>query len=212
MRDVRTAGAAATEARRTSPLTTTIHPTADVSPDAQIGDGTRIWHEAQVREGARIGRECILGKGVYVDKDVVVGDRCKIQNRASLFHGVTLEDGVFIGPHVVFANDRFPRAVNPDGGLQSDDDWDEERVLVRQGASVGAGAVVLPGVTIGAWAMIAAGSVVTASVPAHAIVKGNPARIAGWACTCGRPLRMSEARQWHCERCERSFRVGEFGE
>ncbi|MBI5284217.1 MAG: N-acetyltransferase [Chloroflexi bacterium] len=190
----------------------TIHPTAEVSASAQIGEGTRVWHEAQVREGARIGRECILGKGVYVDRDVVVGDRCKIQNRASLFHGVTLEDGVFVGPHVVFANDRSPRAVNPDGSLKSDADWDEEPVLVRQGASLGAGAVVLPGVTIGAWAMIGAGAVVAKDVPAHAIVKGNPARIAGWACTCGRPLHISEAREWHCALCGRSFHVGEFGE
>jgi len=189
-----------------------IHPTADVSPDAQIGEGTRIWHEAQVREGARVGRECILGKGVYVDKDVVVGDRCKIQNRASLFHGVVLMDGVFVGPHVAFTNDRFPRAVNPDGSLKSDDDWEQEPTFVQRGASVGAGAVVLPGVTIGEWAMVGAGAVVTSDVPAHAIVKGNPARIAGWACTCGRPLRISEAREWHCERCGRSFQVGEFRE
>jgi len=186
-----------------------IHPTADVSPDARVGEGTRIWHEAQVREGARIGRACILGKGVYVDRGVVVGDRCKIENRASLFHGVTLEDGVFVGPHAVFANDRFPRAVNPDGSLKSDADWQAEPTAVREGASIGAGAVVLPGVTIGAWAMVGAGAVVTADVPAHAIVKGNPARLAGWACTCGRPLHVAESREWTCERCGRSFRVGE---
>src|SRR5438270_7746807 len=100
----------------------TIHSTAHISVDAQIGDGTRIWHEAQVREGAHIGRECVLGKGVYVDVDVVIGDRCKIENRASLFRGVTLEEGVFVGPHAVFANDRFPRAVTPDGALKTDAD------------------------------------------------------------------------------------------
>lgn len=190
----------------------TIHPTADVSPDALIGEGTRVWHGVQVRERASIGRDCILGKGVYVDADVVVGDRCKIENRASLFHGLVVEDGVFIGPHAVFANDRFPRAVNPDGSLKTDADWTEEPVLVRAGASIGAGAIVLPGVTVGAWAMVGAGAVVASDVPPHAIVKGNPARIAGWACTCGRPLRISEEREWHCERCGRSFRVGEFGE
>jgi acetyltransferase-like isoleucine patch superfamily enzyme len=189
-----------------------IHPTADVSAAAHIGEGTRIWHEAQVREGARIGKECVLGKGVYVDKDVVVGDRCKIQNRASLFHGVVLMDGVFVGPHVIFANDRNPRSVNPDGTLKTEDDWEQESTYVQRGASVGAGAVVLPGVTIGEWAMVGAGSVVTANVPAHAIVRGNPARVAGWACVCGLPLRISEAREWHCERCGRSFAVGEFGE
>ena len=188
------------------PTTTAfIHPTADVSPEATVGEGAKVWHEAQVREGARIGRECIIGKGVYVDKGVVIGDRCKIQNRASIFHGVTLQDGVFVGPHAVFANDRFPRAITPDGTLKSDDDWEEGAVLVAHGASIGAAAVVLPGVTIGAWALIAAGAVVTADVPSHAIVKGNPARIAGWACTCGRPLHMERPDHYHCDTCGRTF-------
>ena len=192
-------------------MSTTIHRTADVSKDAQVGDGTRIWHEAQVREGARIGAECVVGKGVYIDAGVVVGDRCKIENRASLFHGLTLEDGVFVGPHAIFANDRFPRAVNPDLTLKSDTDWIVEPSLVRHGASVGAGAVVLPGVTIGPWAMIGAGSVVTASVPAHAIVRGNPARIVGWACVCGRPLREAETHMYHCAACDRPFHMAELG-
>lgn len=181
------------------------HPTAEVDDRAIIGDGTKIWHEAQIREGARIGSECVLGKGVYIDKDVVIGDRCKIQNRASLFHGVTLEDGVFVGPHAVFANDTFPRAINPDGALKSEDDWTVERTRVGRGASIGAGAVVLPGVTIGVWALIAAGAVVTADVPDHAIMKGNPARLAGFACTCGRPLRMERAGDYHCDACGRTF-------
>ena len=181
------------------------HPTAEIDDGAIIGDGTKVWHHAQVREGARVGRECVLGKGVYVDKDVVVGDRCKIQNRASIFHGVTLEDGVFVGPHAVFANDTFPRAINPDGSLKSEDDWTVERTHVGRGASVGAGAVVLPGVTIGAWALVAAGAVVTANVPDHAIVKGNPARLAGFACTCGRPLRMERAGDYHCDACGATF-------
>jgi acetyltransferase-like isoleucine patch superfamily enzyme len=185
--------------------TTHIHATAEVSSDALIGDGTRVWHHAQIREGARVGRECVLGKGVYVDRDVRVGDRCKIQNRASLFHGVTLEDGVFIGPHAVLANDTFPRAINPDGTLKSDADWSAEPIVIKNGASVGAGAVVLPGVTVGAWALVAAGAVVTANVPDHAIVKGNPARLAGFACTCGRPLRMERAGDYHCDACGREF-------
>ncbi len=189
-----------------------IHPTADVSPDARIGERTRIWHEAQVRERARIGADCILGKGVYIGEDVVVGDRCKIENRASLFHGVTLEDGVFIGPHVVFANDRFPRAVNPDGSLKTNGDWTVERSLVGHGASVGAGAVVLPGISIGPWAMVGAGSVVTANVPAQAVVRGNPARVAGWACVCGRPLRRAETRMYHCDHCDRPFHLADIAE
>ncbi|MBI2724008.1 MAG: N-acetyltransferase [Chloroflexi bacterium] len=186
-----------------------IHETACVEPTATIGDGTSVWHHAHVREGARIGRECILGKGVYVDRDVVIGDRCKVQNGASLFHGVTLEDGVFVGPHAVFANDRFPRAVTPDGVLKTDADWTEEPTLVRHGASIGASAVVLPGLTIGAWAMIAAGAVVTASVPAHAIVRGNPARITGWACACGRPLRPTGTHMYECDTCARPYHLAD---
>jgi acetyltransferase-like isoleucine patch superfamily enzyme len=186
-----------------------IHPSADVSPDAQIGDGTKIWNEAQVREGARIGRECILGKGVYVETGVVVGDRCKLQNRASLFRGVTLEDGVFVGPHALFANDRFPRAINPDDSLKSDADWEVTPSLVQHGASIGAGAIVLPGVTVGPWALVAAGAVVTASVPAHAIVLGNPARLAGWACVCGRPLQAADTHMYHCVKCDRPWHMAE---
>src|SRR3990172_3281127 len=131
-----------------------IHRTADVSPDARIGPGTRIWHEAQVREGAVIGAGCNVGKGAYIDRDVVVGDRVKIQNRASLYRGVTVEDDVYIGPHVSFTNDRYPRAVNPDGTAQTDADWELVPTLVRKGASIGAGAVILPGVTVGRWAMV----------------------------------------------------------
>ena len=187
-------------------MSTNIHPTAEVSPDAQVGEGTRIWHQAQVREGARIGRECILGKGVYIDRDVIVGDRCKLQNLASVYHGVRLADGVFIGPHAVFTNDRYPRAVNPDGSLKGEDDWESGETQVGEGASIGAGAVILPGVNIGAWSVVAAGAVVTADVREHALVRGNPARFAGWACVCGRPLVMSEARTWWCEHCERDFR------
>jgi UDP-2-acetamido-3-amino-2,3-dideoxy-glucuronate N-acetyltransferase len=181
-----------------------IHPTADVSPEARIGPGTRIWHEAQVREGAVIGAQCNIGKGVYIDRDVVLGDRVKVQNRASIYRGVTIENGVYIGPHVSFANDKYPRAVNPDGSAKSDGDWELVTTLVREGASIGAGAVVLPGVTIGCWALVGAGAVVTRDVPDQAIVAGNPAHIAGRACVCGRPLdRAGEA--WRCPACGRSY-------
>ncbi len=111
-----------------------IHPTADVSPRALIGEGTSIWHQCQVREGAHIGEQCIVGKNVYVDFDVQIGNRVKIQNNCSVYHGATLEDGVFLGPHVVLTNDLFPRAINPDGSLKGNDDWEVGpiRVVLRR--------------------------------------------------------------------------------
>ena len=187
-----------------------IHPTADVSPKAEIGEDTKIWHQAQVREGVRIGRQCILGKGVYIDREVQIGDRVKIQNRASVYQGVTIQDGVFIGPHVVFTNDRFPRAITPDGRLKSDDDWEVSQTLVKEGASIGAGSVVLPGVVIGRFAMVGAGSVVTHDVPDFAIVFGNPARQWGFACVCGQAL-VPAGDGWSCPACGRHYRPGRDG-
>jgi len=157
-----------------------IHPSAEVSPNATIGDGTSIWHWVQVRDGARIGRNCVIGKDVYIDLDVVLGDECKVQNFATLYRGLTVGNRVFIGPHVCFTNDRYPRAVSPD--------WQIVTTFVEDGASIGANATILCGNTIGRNATIAAGSVVTKDVPAHALVAGVPARIVGWVCECGRPL------------------------
>ncbi len=181
-----------------------IHPTADVSTDAQIGEGTRVWNEAQVREGATIGNDCTLGKSVYIDTGVVVGDRVKIQNGASLFRGVTVESAVYIGPHVSFTNDRYPRAVNAEGAPKTDDDWELERTLVREGASIGAGAIILPGLTIGAWAVVGAGTIVTRDVPDQALVTGNPAEIVGYVCTCGRPVE-HDGERWRCSACGQTF-------
>ena len=169
-----------------------IHPTADVSPQAEIGPGSAIWHQAQVREGACLGCNCIVGKGAYVDFGVWIGDNVKIQNRVSVYHGVTVEDGVFIGPHACLTNDKLPRAVNPDGSLKTADDWVVSPILVREGAAVGAGTVVLPGVTIGRWAMVGAGSVVTRDVPDYGLAWGNPARLHGFVCPCGERLEKVE--------------------
>ncbi|TMF34304.1 MAG: N-acetyltransferase [Chloroflexi bacterium] len=165
-----------------------IHPTADVSSEASIGAGTKVWHQAQVREGARIGRQCILGKGSYVDKDVTIGDFCKLQNGVCVFHGFNVEAGVFLGPGVMLLNDKHPRAINPDGSPKADTDWDVSQGLIGYGAAVGGGAVVLPGVNVGRMALVGAGAVVTRDVPERAIVAGNPARLRGFACDCGRPL------------------------
>lgn len=178
-----------------------IHPTAEVDGRAVVGPGCRVWHHAQIREGAVLGPECIVGKGVYIDAGVRVGARCKIQNYACLYRGTTLEDGVFIGPGALVANDRYPRAINPDGSLKNDADWEVAPVLIRRGASVGVGAIILPGVTVGSWALIAAGAVVAADVAAYALVAGVPARFIGWVCVCGRPLH-SDLR---CEACGRAY-------
>ncbi len=161
-----------------------VHPTAEVSPEAHIGAGTRIWRQAHIREFAHIGETCNIGKGVYIDTHVHIGSRVKIQNHVSIFEGVTLEDGVFIGPHVCFTNDRAPRAITPTGKLKSADDWEITPTLVKYGASIGAGAVILCGITIGTFALVGAGSVVTGDVPPHALVFGNPARQHGYVCRC----------------------------
>lgn len=165
-----------------------IHPTADVATEARIGEGTRIWNQTQIREGAQIGSECIIGKNVYIDFGVQIGNRVKIQNNVSIYHGVTVEDGVFIGPHVCFCNDMLPRAITPSGALKGQEDWEVGKVLVRTGASIGAGSIILPDVTIGSFALIGSGSVVTRSVPDQALVYGNPARLQSYVCRCARKL------------------------
>jgi UDP-2-acetamido-3-amino-2,3-dideoxy-glucuronate N-acetyltransferase len=177
-----------------------IHPTAEVSPQAQIGTSTRIWHYAQIREDVVIGEHCIIGKNVYVDFGVRIGDNVKVQNNALLYHGLTVEDGVFIGPQACLTNDRFPRAITNDGLLKGADDWVVSRTLLRYGASIGASATVLAGLTIGRYAMVGAGAVVTRSVPDHGLVVGVPARLVGYACRCGRP--MSQVNDsWQCGHC-----------
>ena len=169
-----------------------IHPTADVADTAEIGPETRIWHQAQVRERARIGAQCILGKGSYVDFEVRIGDQCKLQNGVFVYHGFDLEDGVFLGPGVMLLNDKNPRAINADGTIKSEADWTVSKAVVRKGASIGGGAIVLPGVTIGSFALVGSGAVVTRQVPDHGIVYGNPARLRGFACVSGHRLETPE--------------------
>ncbi len=176
-----------------------IHPTAVISDSASIGEGTRIWHHCQVRENAQIGRNCILGKGVYVDRGVVIGDECKIQNYACLYQGVIIGDRVFIGPHVTFTNDRYPRSWL----------WNDERLKkteVREGASIGANATIICSVVIGKYSMVAAGTVVTKDVPDNGLVVGNPGTLRGYVCICGHPLTQKGV-DLICPACGRRIKV-----
>lgn len=145
-----------------------IHASANVDARAKIGAGTRIWINVQVREGAEIGANCIISKDVYIDHAVRVGDRCKIQNSVSVYNGVSIGDDVFVGPNVAFTNDRVPRAFNTE--------WKITPTRIETGASLGANSTIVCGITVGEYAMVAAGSVVTKDVPPYTLVMGNPAR------------------------------------
>ncbi len=157
-----------------------IHPTADVDMTAIIGVGTKVWNQAQIRERATIGDNCIIGKNVYIDYEVKIGKGCKIQNNVNVYHGVTIEDDVFLGPSMTFSNDMYPRAFV--------DNWELTETIVKKGASIGAGAVIRCGVSIGEYAMIGAGSVVINDIPQNALAVGNPARVIGRVCVCGHQL------------------------
>jgi acetyltransferase-like isoleucine patch superfamily enzyme len=186
-----------------------IHPTAEVSPEARIGPDTRIWHYCHIREGATIGAECVLGRNVYVEDGAVVGNRVKIQNNVSVYRGVELEDGVFVGPAAIFTNDLYPRSINPDGTLKSLTDWTVSPTRVRQGAAIGAGAVIVCGTEIGRFALVGAGAVVTRPVPELGLVLGNPARLVGYVCSCARRLRPATTAGGvavlRCEHCQLDY-------
>lgn len=178
-----------------------------------MGAGTTVWHLAQVREGASIGDDCIIGRGAYVGPGVQLGDRVKLQNYALVYEPAVLEDGVFVGPAAVLTNDTYPRSVTPEGKLMRGEDWTPVGVTVREGASVGARAVCVAPVTIGRWATVAAGSVVTRDVPDFALVAGVPARFMRWVGRAGVPLeslRDSPGR-WRCPQTGTLYIEGEQG-
>lgn len=175
-----------------------VHESAFVEDDVVLGERTRIWHHAHVRTRARIGARCIVGKGAFVDVDVSIGDDSKLQNYACVYHGATLGRGVFIGPHAVVTNDLRPRATDPAFAPLRDGEWTVGETTIDDGASIGANATILPGVSIGRWAMIGAAAVVTRDVVAYALVVGSPARQIAFVCACGARL---EPAARSCARC-----------
>lgn len=182
-----------------------VHVTAEVHPSVEIGAGSSIWNHCQVREDVQIGQNCILGKDVYVDFGVKIGDNVKVQNGSMLYHGLTVESGVFIGPGVIFTNDKQPRAINPDGSLKTDADWEVGETRVNYGASIGAGVVILPGLAVGEFAMVGAGALVTRDIPAHGLVVGNPAKLVGYVCKCGKKLTRLETGEHYCSACNLNY-------
>lgn len=181
-----------------------IHPTAEVSPEAKIGKGTRVWHQAQIMPGVSIGENCNIGKGVYIDSGVKIGDRVKIQNYVSVYRGVTVEDDVLLGPHMTFTNDLYPRA--------SKSDFLVYETLIKKGSAVGANATVVCGTTLNEYCMIAAGAVVLSDVPAFALIVGNPGRVTGYVCQCGNKLEVEKlpkqgvsVRTTACQKCGKSY-------
>lgn len=184
---------------------------ADVDPTAVLGDGTLVWQLTQVRERARVGTECVVGRGAYLGPGVVVGDRCKIQNHALVYEPAVLEDGVFVGPAVVLTNDLHPRAVTVDGDLKSAADWDTVGVTLRAGCSIGARAVIVAPASVGRWATVAAGAVVTRDVADHELVAGVPARHLGWVGRAGVRLDQdpadAEGATWRCPVTGETYRT-----
>lgn len=184
-----------------------VHPTAIVEEGVSIGEGTWVWDNVHVRAPSRIGADCIIGEKTYIAYGVEIADRVKINAMVYICTGIRIETGVMVSAGVIFTNDRFPRATTPDLSelRPSAPDGSTEATVVREGATIGAGAVVGPGLELGRFSMVGMGSVVTRSVSDHALVVGNPARPVGYACRCGQLL----SEHLSCERCGRSYQIAE---
>lgn len=178
-----------------------VHPSSYIDEPCEIGEGTKIWHFSHIMKNSKIGRNCNIGQNVVISPDVTIGDNVKLQNNVSVYTGVELEDDVFCGPSMVFTN-----VVNPRSHVSRKDEY--RKTLVKKGASIGANATVVCGHTIGRFAFIGAGSVVTKDIPDYALIIGNPGRIAGWMCECGIKLgfsREAQEQNYTCATCGKSY-------
>jgi UDP-2-acetamido-3-amino-2,3-dideoxy-glucuronate N-acetyltransferase len=185
-----------------------VHPSAIVDEGASVGPGTKIWHFCHVMSGATIGANVVLGQNCFVASGAVIGDGCRIQNNVSVFAGVVLEEGVFCGPSMVFTNVLTPRA-----GIDRHDEF--APTIVRRGVTLGANSTILCGRSIGAYAMVAAGAVVTHDIPPYRLVAGVPSHPVGWVCRCGEVLRLADERPGAsaaCGRCSERYVIGDSGE
>lgn len=178
-----------------------IDKTAQVSKLAKIGRNVKIWGLTRIREGVEIGDNSTIGGSVYIDHDVKIGSNVKIEDCALIYFGVTVEDDVFIGPAACFTNDKYPRAIK-NGKLKADRDWQVSKTLVERGASIGAGCVITPGVRIGKYALLGAGSVVTKSIPNFGLAWGSPAKLQGFVCPNGHPLK-----KFFCPQCGKTYKI-----
>jgi UDP-2-acetamido-3-amino-2,3-dideoxy-glucuronate N-acetyltransferase len=175
-----------------------VHPSSYVDDNVEIGEGTKIWHFCHVLKNTKIGKNCVLGQNVMAGPNVKIGNRVKIQNNVSVYEGVELEDDVFCGPSMVFTN-----VINPRSFIERKHEF--RKTLVKKGATIGANATIVCGVTIGKYALVGAGAVVTRDVPDYALVVGVPARRIGWVCKCGNTLKNQEGKEFICEACGSSY-------
>jgi acetyltransferase-like isoleucine patch superfamily enzyme len=178
-----------------------------IEESATIGVNTKIWSYSQIRENARIGKDCTIGRNVYIGPGVSIGEKVKIQNNALIYEPAVIDDGVFIGPGVIFTNDLQPRAINIDGSIRTEKDWQKFGVKVKFGASIGAGAICVAPITIEEWAVIAAGAVVTSDVQAFALVAGIPARRIGWVGKAGVKLIEKDEDFFECPATGTNYRL-----
>ena len=182
-----------------------IAPSAIVEDGVLLGDGTSVWHRAQVRSGSTLGQNCTIASAAFIDCDVVMGDDCKVQNLALLYAPARLGHGVFIGPGAILTNDKYPRAVNPDGSKKSAADWEHVGVEIADGAAIGAGAICVAPVRVGSWAVVASGAVVVRDVPNFGLAVGVPASRVGWVGQEGVRLRSLGESRFQCPVSGRTY-------